>query len=95
MRRESFGPFHAGGTLLNRTLYKKVADSAESIYEVHRKLRNNFILTARASDNPLISNICGSLAVIDSLSATRSMPTTLKYWMDSAGMKHIDLDIFT
>lgn len=87
-------PFHAGGTLLNRTLYKKVAD-AESIYEVHRKLRNNFILSARASNNPLIRDICGSLAVINTLSATRAMPTTLKYWMGSSGMKHIDLGIFS
>ena len=64
---QSYGIKDANSTTIrSRTLYHKIA-MTESLPERHRKLRNNFILKARQSNNPLISKIIGSLQTIDGI----------------------------
>ena len=58
-------------TIRSRTLYHQVA-MTESLPERHRKLRNQFILKARESSNPLIANIIGKLATINGTTQNRN-----------------------
>ena len=65
---KSYGIKDANATTIrSRTLYHQVA-MTESLPERHRKLRNNFILKARQSSNPLINKIIGSLQTIGGVS---------------------------
>lgn len=88
------------GFLHNWALYQQAAAGADSIYVVHRKLRNNFILKSRISSNYLIRGICGNLPVIDGLSFKRSLPINRIYegktvWASAAFLNKISFDLFS
>ena len=59
-------PNFENGFIKHRFLYNEVAGGLESLAEVHRKLRNRYILGARQYGfNQLISTLVGGLGVID------------------------------
>ena len=71
-----------GVNIRSRTLYKVVANGANSLPEIHRKLRNKFIIKSQQSENIFIRNILGKLQLIDTFSDDhihRSFPNWMKY----------------